>query len=341
MSDRVETNAGSLPPFSLSSPRFDLSSFWGRMRLFVQVTSPLSLLHSTETILQNKALLKLVEACEAKGVDISDLKASPAVNEKLWNAREIVESAIHPTSGEVLPSPFRVSAIAPVNIPIAWGMLTTPASNVPLTLGLHFINQSYNAGCNYFNRSGSDLSLQEMGVAYSLAVGSACSMAFGLGKLFERGPKSLARFGVAIPIVATAAASVSNLAFTRSGEAIHGIPVTDEEGKIRGHSKVAGMKAIAQTAIGRCCLVPAATLLLPTSVMSLLKSANLFPKNKRLALLLELGTIYAALQVALPAALAVFPQTLSMDANDLEEEFHSLKDSKGRPVKVLSANKGL
>jgi hypothetical protein len=29
------------------------------------------------------------------------------------------------------------------------------------------------------------------GAAYSLAVGSACSMAFGLGKLFERGPRVL------------------------------------------------------------------------------------------------------------------------------------------------------
>ena len=40
----------------------------------------------------------------------------------------------------------------------------TPASNVPVTLSLHFINQSYNAGCNYFNRSGSDLNMKEMGI---------------------------------------------------------------------------------------------------------------------------------------------------------------------------------
>jgi hypothetical protein len=37
---------------------------------------------------------------------------------------------------------------------------------------------------------------------------------------------------------------------------------------------------------------------------------NAVPKNKKLALFLELGIIYLALQAALPAALAVFPQVL-------------------------------
>ena len=40
---------------------------------------------------------------------------------------------------------FRVSAIAPVNIPLAFTMLSCPASHVPGTLFLHFINQSYNS----------------------------------------------------------------------------------------------------------------------------------------------------------------------------------------------------
>ena len=74
------------------------------------------------------------------------LQSCPSLNAKLWEAREVVESTLHPTSGEllfflskesiatnmmmdfvvlgdVLPWPFRVSAIAPVNIPLVWGML--------------------------------------------------------------------------------------------------------------------------------------------------------------------------------------------------------------------------
>ena len=104
--------------------------------------------------------------------------------------------------------------------------------------------------------------------------------------------------------------------------------------QVRGHSKSAAVSAISQTAAGRCCLVPAATLLLPTTVMAVLSKLkwlpnlcvvivitvvligvcvdklNAVPKNKKLALFLELGIIYLALQAALPAALAVFPQVL-------------------------------
>lgn len=91
------------------------------------------------------------------------------------------------------------------------------------------------------------------------------------------------------------------------------------------------------------------------------------------------GIIYGALQAALPAALAVFPQvcserfwkiledsgvlcplcspvsaqslhslsaqlsiqTLTMDVSSLEPEFQQLVDSQGRPVRSLSGNKGL
>lgn len=331
-----------LPPFSLTAPQFDLSTFIGRFTFFCNITNPLTLLTSDKDINESKKLLDLVRKCEEKRVDLADLKACAPVNDKLWHARGVVESTLHPTSGDVLPWPFRVSAIAPVNIPLVWGMLATPSSNVPVTLALHFINQSYNAGCNYFNRSGSDMSLQEMGISYSLAVGSACSMAFGLGKLFERGPKVLlARFGVLIPLISTAAASVSNLSFTRSGEVVHGIPLTDHEGQVRGNSKVAAVSAISQTAAGRCCLVPAATLLLPTAVLGILGKLKAVPKNKKMALFLELGIIYMALQAALPAALAVFPQTLTMDVDHLEEEFRHLTDSQGRAVRSLTGNKGL
>ena len=53
----------------------------------------------------------------------------------------------------------RVSAIAPVNIPLVSMMLTCPASNVPFTLFLHWANQTYNAYCNYCNRAGKEVDM--------------------------------------------------------------------------------------------------------------------------------------------------------------------------------------
>jgi hypothetical protein len=164
-----------------------------------------------------------------------------------------------------------MSAIAPVNIPIVWGMLACPPSNTALTLFLHFINQSYNTGCNYFNRSGADMSLTEITRAYTLAVGSACSLAYGLGKLYERAPTSIKRYGVLIPCLATAAANVSNIALTRASEITNGVPVLDNEGQIRGSSVTAGVYGVAQSAMSRCVLVPFSTLLVPTGIMALLR----------------------------------------------------------------------
>lgn len=75
-----------------------------------------------------------------------------------------------------------------------------------------------------------------------------------------------------------------------------------------GLSKKAGIQGVAQSAVTRCLLVPVACLCFPPMIMSGLKTARLAPSNSRLLLLLELSIIYASLQAALPAALAVFPQ---------------------------------
>ena len=71
---------------------------------------------------------------------------------------------------------------------------------------------------------------------------------------------------------------------------------------------MAGVQGVVQTALTRCVLVPMACLLLPPLTMSLLRSRNLLPKSKGLAMAVELGVIYASLQAAMPAALAVYPQ---------------------------------
>jgi hypothetical protein len=99
--------------------------------------------------------------------------------------KRIVDACVHPATGEIIPAPFRVSAIAPVNIPIVFLMLTTPSSNIAGTLFLHWVNQSYNTACNYFNRSGNSQPLEDIAKAYGLATVSACSLAFGLGKAHE------------------------------------------------------------------------------------------------------------------------------------------------------------
>lgn len=197
---------------------FDKSTFWNRFQKYLSITDPRTLIYSDEQVLNSQKLL----AQNSSNLSPQDL----ALN------KNIVDAAIHPVSGEIIPKLFRVSAIAPVNIPLVFAMITCPASNIPGTLFLHFLNQSYNAACNYANRSGSDQSIQQLLKAYGLAVTSACALAYGMGKVVQNGPPVLKRFGILIPCLATAAANVSNIVFTRMNEITDGVPVVDENGKV-------------------------------------------------------------------------------------------------------------
>jgi len=168
-------------------------SFIDRFYSFLKITNPFYLIYSDGYVLKAK------EHLERDGY---------TNNNQNYHYRNVVRAAIHPVTGEIVPRIFRVSSIAPVNIPLVWAMITVPSSNVPMTLFLHWFNQSYNTATNYFNRSGNSMSTTESLKAYGLATVSACSIAYGLGKVVERGPPVLSRFGALIPLVATASANV-------------------------------------------------------------------------------------------------------------------------------------
>lgn len=308
-----------------------MSSFQARFMHFLNVTDPRTLLTSDAKIHEAATALR---NCKEQGLQCG-------TDADMAGYQRLVSATIHPSTKEIIPAPFRVSAIAPMNIPIVWAMLATPASNLPATLALHWINQSYNTACNYCNASGTEQPWQATAKAYFLAVASACGIAFGLGKAFERAPPSVRRFGVIIPCLATAAANCSNLGFTRMGELTTGTPLSDNAGRVVGVSPKAGLVCVSQTAITRCVLVPAACLVLPPLLMLSLKSVRLAPRGPTGLLMLELGIIYASLQAALPAALAVFPQTASFPVEELEPQFRGLVDAQGRAVTTLFANKGL
>lgn len=217
MSAAVVASSQAVPPFSLTKPRYDLSSYTGRLQYFLELTDPRFLIYT------NKHIEKAHEVLE--GYRRTGLICES--EEYMWLQRRIYESAVHPVTKDIINPLFRVSAIAPVNIPIVFLMLTCPASNIAGTLSLHFINQSYNSACNYANRSGESLPITQTLGAYSLAVTSACVFAYGLGKV-----KALQRYGFAIPLLATSVANVSNIGFTRVNELLEGASIYDKDGNV-------------------------------------------------------------------------------------------------------------
>ena len=136
--------------FSLDESPYDMNTFYGRLRHYINVTDPSTLLYSNEKINESKMILKKYKET---GIMCGSINY-------MWQCRRIVEASIHPVTDEIIPKAFRVSAIAPINIPIVFGMLACPSTNVIGTIGLHWINQSYNTACNYANRSGSSQSVE-------------------------------------------------------------------------------------------------------------------------------------------------------------------------------------
>ena len=124
------------PPFTVDGSRHDLSTYSGRLAHFMEVTSPGALLVGDTDVRQSQVALQRYRSSNGK-TDESD--------DAMWRHRQRTDAAVHPATHELIPRLFRVSAIAPVNIPICNAMLSVPSSNIPGTLFLHWFNQSYNA----------------------------------------------------------------------------------------------------------------------------------------------------------------------------------------------------
>jgi hypothetical protein len=119
-----------------------------------------------------------------------------------------------------------------------------------------------------------------------------------------------------------------------------GIDVYDHEGKSVGKSQKAGMSAITQVAISRV-LTNFPVLTIPPLVLSQWERTSWAQQYPKAVIPINLAVISLVLMSALPLAIAAFPQYANVDVNTLEERFWNLKDSKGKPIKTLTYNKGL
>jgi hypothetical protein len=84
------------PIFTLTGNRYDLNTFTGRFSYFLNIVDPRALISSDETIHQAKEELNLFKNGH-----------STRSHGELWKYRSLVESAMHPTSNEIIPWPFR------------------------------------------------------------------------------------------------------------------------------------------------------------------------------------------------------------------------------------------
>lgn len=303
-----------LPP-----SRYDLSTYRGRVLHTIQITDPRTLLTTA------------ADLDKARSV-ISQYRTNPKIplSDQVWHAKKVLDSTVHPETGQPIFLPFRMSCFVLTNLVVTAGMLT-PNLGTRGTVFWQITNQSINVAFNYANANkSSPLSTTQIAQSYLLAVAASCGVAIGLRQAVTkiRAPGTRELAGRLVPFVAVAGAGALNVLLMRSGELRTGIDVFDgaaaadgEQGerKSLGKSQRAALTAISETAASRVLNSSPIMVIPPIILLAIQRKTSLLHKYPRLGLPLNLLSIFVTSIVALPLAIAVFPTTETIALEKLED----------------------
>ncbi|KAK2000581.1 tricarboxylate carrier [Colletotrichum falcatum] len=305
----------------LPASQHDLSTYWGRVRHNMGLTDPSTLLVGSTGLEQAKALL-------------TDYKQGriTSMTPDLWKAKKVVDSTLHPDTGEPVLLPFRMSAFVLTNLVVTAGMLQ-PGLGTAGTIAWQVVNQSLNVAINSANANkSSPLTWRKLGESYAMAVSVSCGVAVGLNKLVPRlrnlTPATRTTLTRLVPFAAVASAGFLNVLLMRGEEMRTGIDVFPEgagaaagQPQSLGRSKKAAQIAVGETAASRV-FNSTPIMVIPPLVLVRLQQQQWLKQRPRLVVPINLGLILVTSYAVLPLALAVFPQRQSISADKLEPEFH-------------------
>lgn len=336
MSSSVAGPAHKLIPES----QYDLSTYMGRVKHCFGISSPFNLLVTEEQV--DAARKNLHQYRNSK--DITEFA------DHHWELKKILDSTVHPDTGETIFLPFRMSSCVLSNLAVTAGMLTPNLSPVG-TVFWQWANQSLNVAINTSNANKSHpLSTKQLITNYAAAVTASCGVALGLNNLVPKlknfSPRTKLIMSRLVPFAAVVSAGIVNVFLMRSEEIKKGIIVRDPETKEElGVSKNAAWYAVGETAASRVINATPVMAIPPLILVRLQQQKNgFFSRHKSLAMtsLVNLGLIAATGFVVLPFALAIFPQVETLHVSQLEKEkFSNLKNQLGNNVEYVEFNRGI
>jgi tricarboxylate carrier len=293
-----------------------METYSGRVLHFLSIIDPRLLLVNNTKLTEARELIA--------GYHVhADKPSAGDLNEKLWEAKRIIDASVNHSTGEVIHPAARMCAFIPASLPITLGMLTMTSTKSVMIW--QWINQSYNALFNYSHRSKPGNDKSQVLKAYGLATATSCGLALGLSKIATkiRPPWLISTFAVM-------AAGSANVAFTRANEFTEGVDVFDKEGNIVGKSRTAGKYAVGYTILSRSVFLPVPLMVLPGALSSIVRT-HIFKSgvSKRQKLVLDIGCIILSQVLALPLCIAAFPQKLELKRSLLEPEFKASEGEGG------------
>jgi len=311
----------------LTKPRWDQSTFVGRLKYFFAVTDPRLSLLGDQELEGAKYLLELYK---------NKQEPEGTTEEQVWRAKHIYESAFHPDTGEKQNVFGRMSFQVPGGMIITGAMLQWYRSNVGVIFW-QWVNQSFNALVNYTNRNANvEQDNSQLVVAYVSATSAALVTSLGLkAYLAKRASPLVQRY---VPYAALAAANMVNIPLMRRTEIENGIACCDDEGTPVMNSKTAAIFGITQVVFSRIVMATPGMTILPV-VMERLEKKAWMQRIKPLHGPIQVLFVGCFLLFMTPTACALFPQAASIKTSTVGR-FESLPDDKPLPD-VLRFNKGL
>lgn len=320
-------------PIALPESRYDLSTYWGRVRHCAEISDPSMLLTTHKDLEHARCIISAYRHGELK-------ETTP----EFWRAKKQLDSSVHPDTGNTVFLPFRMSSNVISNMLVTAGMLT-PGLGTAGTLFWQWANQSLNVAVNSANANKSDpMSTKQLVVNYGVAVSASCGVAVGLNKVVPKlkgiTPNTRLILGRLVPFAAVVTAGIVNVFLMRSNEIQNGISVFDRDGEELGKSKIAAVIAVGETALSRV-LNATPVMVVPPLLLIRLQKGVL--KNKSLGIqnLANLGLVSLTLFSVLPFALGIFPQRQSIKLSKLESDLQDENRKDCKKIDLVYFNRGI
>ncbi|XP_054257865.1 sideroflexin-1-3-like [Macrosteles quadrilineatus] len=323
------TKMSHLPRVNLDEPRWDQSTYIGRVKYFFSVANPLNIFVSSQTLDEARTIVLKYKAGE-------DLPSTLTLDD-VYRAKLLYDSAFHPDTGEKMTLVGRMSAQVPMNMFIT-GMMMTFYKSTPAVVFWQWFNQSFNAVVNYTNRSGANpIPADQLAKSYAMATSGALATALTLNRMVKRAPPLIGRL---VPFAAVAAANCINIPTMRIKEIETGIPVYDINNNKLGESKVAAKTGIAAVVFSRVVMGSPSMVLTPV-IVNKLDQKGVFRRYPWSAAPVQTLICGAILTFATPMACAIFSQRAQINVDKLEKHIQEKAAEQIPPAVHAYYNKGL
>ena len=189
--------------------------------------------------------------------DGKDFRLTDQQIKVIRRAQVVTGASIHPDTGTLIPWWSRMSSFMFMGVPLTVGLTMAPPTYFN-TMFWQWMNQTYFAGLNFFNRNATTSLMTQMNIYLSFTAAAVSSVAIALvlrrvfaGYAMRASSGNQILFNTTTSFLALAGAGVVNSMVMRSNEMKEGIMLYDEQRNQAGKSKVAAWKAVTQTSFTR------------------------------------------------------------------------------------------